>query len=128
MSRRLVGLVLVAGAVFAATTIAATPPAAPNVHDVTIVAKKFGFEPSEIQVVAGEPVRLVLRTVDSAHSFAIRELKIDIPIPTGGDPVVAEFTAPPAGRYDDVCSEFCGRGHTHMKASLVSVAPPRATH
>ena len=96
---------------------------APRVHEVNVVAKKFSFEPATIQVVAGEPVRLVVRSVDVTHGFSIRELKIDLQLPKGGEPVVAEFTAPPAGRYEVACSEFCGSGHGQMKTALVSVAP-----
>jgi heme/copper-type cytochrome/quinol oxidase subunit 2 len=112
-----------AGAVIVATAIGTTARAAPPVHEVTVVAKKFAFEPSEIQVVTGERVRLVVRSADSVHALAIRELKIDVQVPRGGDPVVAEFIAPPPGRYEIVCSEFCGRGHAQMKAALVSIAP-----
>jgi cytochrome c oxidase subunit 2 len=96
---------------------------APPVHEVNVVAKKFAFEPAAIQVVAGEPVRLVVRSADVTHGFSIRELKIDLQVPKGGEPVVAEFTAPPAGRYEVSCSEFCGSGHGQMKTALVSVAP-----
>jgi heme/copper-type cytochrome/quinol oxidase subunit 2 len=55
------------------------------------------------------------------HGFAIRELNIDVQVPRSGT-VTVEFTAPRAGRYDIVCSEFCGSGHGQMKAALVSVA------
>jgi heme/copper-type cytochrome/quinol oxidase subunit 2 len=34
-----------------------------------------------------------------------------------------EFTAPAVGHYEIACSEFCGSGHGHMKAALISVAP-----
>src|SRR5215471_12092800 len=101
--------------------------AAQQVHEVSVVAKNFAFEPAEIQVVAGEPVRLVVRSADAVHGFAIPALKIDLQVPRGGDPVVAEFIAPPAGRYDVACSEFCGRGHGQMKAALVSAAPVRTS-
>ena len=92
------------------------------VHEVQVVAKQFAFEPQEIRVRAGESVRLVLRSDDRGHGFAIRDLKIDAQIPGGGEPVTVDFTAPPAGRYEITCSEFCGRGHGQMKAALVSVA------
>jgi len=95
--------------------------AARPVHEVQVVAKKFTFEPATIQVVAGEPVRLVIRSADTLHGFAIRALKIDVEVPRGGEPVTAEFTAPPAGRYEIACSELCGSGHGHMRAALVSV-------
>ena len=103
------------------------PSRADPVHEVRVTARKFGFEPSVIEVVSGEPVRLVLRSEDAVHGFAIRDLNIDVRIPRGGDTVTVEFTAPRAGRYEVACSVFCGGGHGQMKAALVSVtATPRA--
>ena len=92
------------------------------VHEVQVVATKFAFEPAVIQVTAGEPVRLVIHSVDRVLGFSIRDLNIDVQIPRSVD-VVVEFTAPRAGRYEIACSEFCGSGHRHMKAAVVSVAP-----
>jgi cytochrome c oxidase subunit 2 len=100
-----------------------TPSSSPadRVHDVQVVAKRFAFEPSIIEVVAGEPVRLVIRSDDGGHGFAIPDLHIDVQIPRGGAAVTVEFTAPRAGRYEVACSVFCGGGHGQMKAALVSV-------
>ena len=98
-----------------------SPSRATPVHEVQVVAKQFAFEPAVIQVTAGESVRLVIRSADRVHGFAIRDLNIDVQIPRGGT-VVVEFAAPRAGRYEIACSEFCGSGHGHMKAALVSVA------
>jgi cytochrome c oxidase subunit 2 len=100
---------------------ARSPARLDRVHELPVVAKKFAFEPSIIQVVAGEPVRLVIRSDDGVHGFAIPDLNIDVQIPRGGAPVTVEFTAPRAGRYEVACSEFCGSGHGQMKAALVSV-------
>ena len=119
---RLVAIVSVAALVIS-TPGAHTARAAQPVHEVGVVAKNFAFEPADIQVVAGESVRLVVRSADAVHGFAIPALKIDLQVPRGGDPVVAEFIAPPAGRYEVACSEFCGRGHGQMTAALVSTAP-----
>ena len=92
------------------------------VHEVQIVASRFTFEPAFVQVVAGESVRIVLRSKDGTHGFSIPKLKIDLRIPGSGDPVTAEFTAPAAGEYEIACSEFCGRGHGQMKAALVCIS------
>jgi cytochrome c oxidase subunit 2 len=110
-----------------ALALAPIPPVAvqPVIHEVQITAMKFSFEPAIIQVVAGEPVRLVIHSGDTVHGFAIRELKIDLQIPKANAPVTVEFTAPSAGRYEIACSEFCGGGHGRMKAVLVSVALTR---
>lgn len=99
----------------------ASPSQANPVYEVQVAAKQFAFEPAVIQVMAGEPVRLVIRSSDRVHGFAIRDLKIDVQIPRSGN-VVVEFTAPRDGRYEIACSEFCGSGHGQMKAALVSVA------
>jgi cytochrome c oxidase subunit 2 len=95
------------------------------VHEVQVIASRFTFEPATIQVAAGETVRLVVRSKDGTHGFAIPKLKIDLHIPDNGEPVTADFTAPAAGEYEIACSEFCGRGHAQMKAALVSVSPVR---
>ena len=100
--------------------------AEPPVHEVQIVATQYTFEPATIRVTAGEPVRLVIRSKDVAHGFSIPDLKVDARIPAGGEPITVEFVAPAAGQYDIACSEYCGAGHGHMKASLVSVASPGA--
>ena len=94
-----------------------------SVHEIQVTASRYAFDPVTIQVNAGEPVRIVIRSKDGVHGFSIPKLKIDVPVPKGGDPVTVEFTAPIAGRYEIACSEFCGSGHSQMKAALVSVGP-----
>ena len=96
-----------------------------QVHEVQVVARRFAFVPQFIDVPAGEAVRLVIHSGDGIHGFAIRELRIDVRIPRGGEAVTVEFTAPPPGRYEVACSEFCGNGHAQMKAALVSSGPTR---
>jgi len=112
------GMLAVAAVLISHRPAAAAPP----VHEVEIVASKFQFTPSAIQVTAGEPVRLIVQSMDTVHGFSIRKLKIDTRIPKGGEPVTVEFVAPPAGQYEIACSEFCGIGHGQMKAMLVSTS------
>ena len=119
--RRIILLAITVGFVAVSFELRASPSRANPGHEVQVVAKQFAFEPAVIQVTAGEPVRLVIRSADRVHGFAIRELNIDVQIPRSGN-VVVEFTAPRAGRYEIACSEFCGSGHGHMKAAIVSVA------
>jgi len=106
---------------------AAIAPALP-VHEIQVEARKFAFEPAVIMVTAGEPVRLVIHARDTTHGFSIKELNFHLEIPRSSEAVTAEFTAPPPGRYEIACSEFCGRGHRHMKAVLVSVAAGPSNH
>ena len=122
MSERVLAIALVLSAAVPALPAIRTPQ---PVREIQVVAKKFSFEPSTIEVAPGEQVRLVIRSADTDHGFAIKKLKIDVEIPKGGRPVTVEFTAPPAGRYEIECSDFCGFGHRKMKAELVSAAPIR---
>jgi cytochrome c oxidase subunit 2 len=110
------------GVAIVATVLMGHGPAAAGqpVHEVQIVASRYTFEPATLQVAAGESVRLIVRSRDGMHGFAIPKLNIDLHIPDTGEPVTVDFTAPAPGEYDIACSEFCGRGHGEMKAALVS--------
>jgi heme/copper-type cytochrome/quinol oxidase subunit 2 len=98
------------------------------VHEVQIVASRYAFEPAIVRLAAGESVRLVVRSRDGTHGFAIPKLKIDLHLPDNGEPATTEFIAPAAGEYEIACSEFCGRGHGQMKAALVSVSAVSTNH
>jgi cytochrome c oxidase subunit II len=123
ISRQSGGAIVLAVLLMVQTTAAVERP----VHEVQIVASRYILEPSTIQVTAGESVRLVVRSKDGTHGFSIPHLKIDVRVLKTGDPVTVEFTAPPAGRFEIACSEFCGIGHSRMKAELVSVGPTQTS-
>ena len=65
----------------------------------------------------GQVVKLLLQSVDVAHSFYIVAfgLKIDV-IP--GHVNVYWFKALTAGTFEIHCAEFCGRQHYTMVATL----------
>jgi cytochrome c oxidase subunit 2 len=86
---------------------------------IEILAKRFAFEPAVVEVAVGETVRLVVRSGDGAHGFAIEKLDVSREIPRGGDPVVIDLVARDAGRFPILCSEYCGSGHDDMKGALV---------
>jgi cytochrome c oxidase subunit 2 len=112
-----------ATALAAVLIVRGTAAADRPIHEIQITASRYAFDPVTIQVTAGEPVRVVIRSTDGVHGFSIPKLKIDVQVPKSGDPVTVEFTAPAVGHYEIACSEFCGSGHGHMKAALISVAP-----
>jgi heme/copper-type cytochrome/quinol oxidase subunit 2 len=115
------------GLALIATTLTG-PRIGQPVHEVQVVASRFTFEPATIQVIAGESVRLVVRSKDGTHGFAIPKLKIDLHVPGTGEPVTTEFTAPDPGEYEIACSEFCGHGHGQMKAAFLSISATRTNH
>jgi cytochrome c oxidase subunit 2 len=89
---------------------------------VEIVATRFAFEPSRVEVTEGERVKLLVKSGDGVHGLQIKKFKIDKKIPRGGDPVTIEFVATAAGEFPILCSEYCGDGHEDMKGMLVVAA------
>ncbi len=92
---------------------------------VEIVARKFAFEPARIEVTEGETVRLVVRSADGVHGVGIKKFKVAEEVPRGGTPVMIEFTATAVGEFEILCSEYCGKGHGEMAATLVVKARAR---
>jgi cytochrome c oxidase subunit 2 len=84
-----------------------------------ITASRFKFEPEVLEVTEGDRVVVTVRSNDTEHGFAIKKLKVKTTVPKGGDPVRLEFVAGKAGTYEISCSEYCGKGHSRMKAKLV---------
>jgi len=91
----------------------------PGLHTIEVTASRYAFDPSTIEVMAGEPVRLLLRSADTTHGLKIEALGVEVVIPKGGDVVSLEFVAGGPGRYLTECSEYCGSGHRRMKGELV---------
>ena len=91
---------------------------------IEVLAKRYAFEPSEIEVTEGERVHLVVRSGDGLHGFEIKQFRVTKEIPRGKDPVVIEFTADAVGRFPILCSVYCGDGHDDMKGVLVVAARP----
>jgi cytochrome c oxidase subunit 2 len=93
------------------------PTAEPRV--IEVVARRFAFEPAEIQATVGERLRLVMKSADGVHGLEIRKLKVSKSIPRGSTGVTVEFTATEEGRFPILCSEYCGDGHDDMRGTLV---------
>lgn len=96
---------------------APAPGAAPRTFE--IVASKFKFEPAVIEVAEGDRVALNVRSADGVHGIGIKEFKVKRRVPKGGAAVSVEFVADKAGTFRILCSEYCGNGHSRMKATLV---------
>ena len=44
----------------------------PQAHHIEVTAKRFSFDPGDLTLKKGEPVVLVLRSVDVAHGLRFR--------------------------------------------------------
>ena len=104
---------------------AASPSAPPQTDEpriIEVLARRYTFEPAQIEATAGERLRILVRSGDGPHGFEIKKFKVSKEIPRGAEPVVIEFTPDEAGRFPIVCSLFCGDGHGDMKGALIVTA------
>jgi cytochrome c oxidase subunit 2 len=95
------------------------PAAASAPRTIEVIAKRFTFEPSRIEVTEGERVKLVVKSGDGVHGIEIKKFKVTKKVPRGGEAVTIEFVASAAGQFPILCSEYCGDGHEDMKGMLV---------
>jgi cytochrome c oxidase subunit 2 len=98
---------------------AAAPAQEPAPRSIDVVARRFAFEPAQIEVMVGERVRLLVRSADGVHGIEIKKFKVNKEIPRGASVVTIDFTATEAGRFPIVCSEYCGDDHEAMTGMLV---------
>ena len=91
------------------------PQAAP--HRIEVTAMRFSFDPGDLTLKKGEPVVLVLKSVDVAHGLRFRELGVDVKVSKGATSEV-QFTPEKTGDFVGHCSVFCGGGHGSMKLTL----------
>jgi cytochrome c oxidase subunit 2 len=84
---------------------------------IEVTAKRFAYLPGEITLKKGEPVVLVIKSVDVAHGLRFRELNLDARIDKGGSAKLS-FTPDKTGDFVGHCSVFCGSGHGGMTLTL----------
>jgi heme/copper-type cytochrome/quinol oxidase subunit 2 len=85
---------------------------------VEVVVRRFAFEPTTIEAVEGERLRVLVRSADGPHGFEIKRFKVSKEVPRGSEPVTIEFTASEVGHLPDPVFAFCGDGHEDMKGAL----------
>jgi cytochrome c oxidase subunit 2 len=115
-------LKLASFAIFAAISLAASglvqaahAETAPRRIEVT--AKRFEFTPGEITIKKGEPVVLVLKSIDVSHGVRFKDLHVETKAGKGQSSEVA-FTPDKTGTFIGHCSVFCGTGHGGMTLTI----------
>jgi cytochrome c oxidase subunit 2 len=84
---------------------------------IEVTAKRFDFTPGEITLKKGEPVVLVLKSLDVPHGIRFRELNIETKANKGQSSELA-FTPDKVGTFVGHCAVFCGAGHGGMTLTL----------
>jgi len=84
---------------------------------ITITARRSTYDPTEITLKKGQPVVLIVKSLDVGHGLRVRELNIDLKVKKGGSSQV-QFTPEKTGDFVGHCSVFCGPGHGSMKLTI----------
>lgn len=126
-------LVIVLG-LFALTarTMGLSDPAPPAKPDLIVIGHQWWWEikypdsgvitANEIHIPVGKPLSVRLDSADVLHEFWVPELSrkmTNVP----GHPNNIWLQADKPGRYNGVCSEFCGTQHAWMRFVVVAEAP-----
>lgn len=91
---------------------------APNRRDVTIVAHESTFEPSRIEVLQNDLVRITLKSEQNPRSFAIDAYRISKRV-SGGGAITFEFHANQPGTFAFYCNLTSVEACRDMKGTLV---------
>ncbi len=71
----------------------------------------------EVVVPVGQPIRFTMTSQDVLHSFYVPEFRIKHDVIPNRYATVW-FEAPREGIYQVVCTEYCGKDHSHMGAHI----------
>ncbi|MGA7103745.1 MAG: cytochrome c oxidase subunit II [Candidatus Deferrimicrobiaceae bacterium] len=103
----------------------------PGATDIHAVGRQWLFEfrypdgrlsINELRVPAGRPVKLILTSDDVIHSFYVPDYRLK------QDMVPGQYTTlylhpDKEGTYPILCAEYCGVGHSTMRADLIVMEP-----
>jgi len=106
---------------------AGIPPA--NAYQVNVYARSWGWDfeypngkrsTNEMVVPVGQPVQLVMTSVDVLHSFYVPAFRVKKDV-VPNRYTSLWFEATHEGEYQVFCTEYCGRLHSEMYAKVVVV-------
>lgn len=85
---------------------------------ISLVARRFVYEPAEIALKVGEAVVVEIKSLDFVHGMNLPDLgkRLDL-VP--GRITRLELQPAKAGVIDFVCDNFCGDGHEEMHGRFV---------
>ena len=73
---------------------------------------------NELHLPMDKPVKMVLRSKDVLHNFAVAQFRVKMDLVPGMVPYLW-FTPTRTGKFDILCEELCGLGHFAMRGHVV---------
>jgi len=90
---------------------------APGKYEAYILAQTWQFAPREMTVPVGSTVTFYITSKDVQHGLKLQNTNLNVQIVPGQvSSLTIQFDTP--GRYDYVCSEYCGAAHAAMFGTL----------
>ena len=90
---------------------------APGKYEAYILAQTWQFLPREMTVPVGSTVTFYITSKDVQHGLKLQNTNLNVQIVPGQvSSLTIQFDTP--GRYDYVCSEYCGAAHAAMFGTL----------
>lgn len=102
-----------------------TPP--PGAAEINVTAKQWLYlfkypdgrtAVNEVRVPRGKPVRFIMTSADVIHGFYLPEFRLKQDILPGSYTSLWLQPDKP-GRYDIYCTQYCGTGHSTMRAVMI---------
>lgn len=101
-----------------------------NAMEIKVTARmwewKFDYENGKtadtLYVPVGQPIKLVMESVDVNHSLFIPAFRVKEDV-IAGIKTQLGFTADEVGIYDIACAEFCGLKHSMMYTAVKAITP-----
>jgi cytochrome c oxidase subunit 2 len=93
-------------------------------YEAYVLAKRFAFDPRELEVPVGSKVTIYVTSVDAQHGFKIQDTNINMQI-VPGQVSKLTYTFDRVGEFPYICTEYCGLGHAAMYG-VVNVVQPVA--
>jgi cytochrome c oxidase subunit 2 len=117
MKKKLMMLILSVGVLITATLPHTDARAQDAPQRIEITAKRFEYSTKEITVKKGQPVVLVLKSLDVPHGLRFSDLNVEVKVSAGGTAEV-QFTPQTTGDFVGQCFVFCGKGHGMMALTM----------
>ena len=99
--------------------VALVPAFANPGRTIEITVSRSVISPEQIDVRAGERVRLNVTSADGAHAFQIKEFRLDARIPAGGETVTFDLRPTEPGMFEIECTDAGGPGQSGLRARFV---------
>ena len=85
---------------------------------IEVIAKRFTYDPDVITLKRGQPVVLVMYSIDVAHGLMVDEWNIRADEIRKDKDTEIQFTPKEVGHYEGQCAHFCGIVHGSMKLQI----------